>query len=157
MKKKLFLTLFFAAMAGLLYLAFQTGNQRHRYTMEPLAKYVPIPHIYETYTGYAERLQGNEIKAIWNHTGLHPSPSRSYFTCIGLIPVQPDPYYVLEMDGRLYLDKAEHIEPLIHALCALSRGSDPEDHPQALADSIDCLPDDAKLLNKLVVRFKSKK
>lgn len=138
--------------------AYQIGQQRYTYQVEPVQRFVPIPIIYDSYSAFAEWSNQDKglLRVTWNQLLPPPPESRDkpYFQLIGIIYPDPQPYYVLKLNDRIFLEKAEHIEPLIHALCALSRGGPEENHPDTVAESIAALPEDKATLEALVARFK---
>lgn len=149
----------FAILASGIFLLFQAhkkGQKRYIYEIDTYNKFVPLPNIYDIYTAYGTDAGENKIRVTWNHIGA-PKGTVSYFTVVGKLKTEIAPYYVLSMDEKLYVEKAEHVEPLIKALCALSRGGPPENHPAEIAEVIQCLPDDRDTLINLAGRFKAPK
>ncbi|MDJ0839973.1 MAG: hypothetical protein QNK37_25890 [Acidobacteriota bacterium] len=154
MKQVLVILLILIAGAWILRFSWQQGQQRHLYTTERFAKYVPIPELYEDYVGRFEWVDDGRIKVRWTHLDIHPNQTRDYFICEGRFLAKGKYYYLMEMDGKRYIEKEDHVEPLIHALLAMTRGSDPDNHEKTVEASIAALPDDPELLNQLVRRFK---
>ncbi len=155
MKKGLIGTiLVFGLLAAVLFKAVQKGGERNIYEAERFTTYHPIPELYEDYVGAYSWLEDGQVKVTWQHRDIHPAQSKTFFVCEGRVQALHQYYYLLEMDGQRYVEKAEHIEPLIHALLALSRGSDPDNHEATILDSIASLPTDKALLEQLAGRIK---
>lgn len=154
MKQKIGIGLLMTFMVYLVIHSYFAGRQRNVFTVEPLGKYVPIPEIYDLYQGSYEWRDDRSVKTLWNLTEIHPNQSRTYFVCEGRIWVGEGWYYLLEMDGKRYMEKAANIEPLIHALLALSRGNNPDDHEATIEESIVALPEDREQLDQLAKRIK---
>jgi len=155
MNKRLISTLLaFALLAAILVIAIKKGGQRNIYEAEHFTTFLPIPELYEDYVGGFTWLEDGRVKVAWQHRDIHPAQSRTFFVCEGRIKASHKYYYLLEMDGQRYVEKAEHIEPLIHALLALSRGNDRDNHEATVLESIAALPTDKALLEQLVMRIK---
>jgi len=125
-----------------------------------LEKFVPIPAVFDSFTASFEwmgtshtRIGPAEIEIDWTPTELHQDPKTPYFRLEGVLQHDEMTYYLLEMDNRHYLEKAELIEPLIHGLLALSRGGKPHDHEDNARASIDALPKDRERLIRLISHY----
>lgn len=155
MKAKIFLVV--SVLAGILIIPwlYEQGQSKYSYDLHPVDKFVPIPNIFDNYTGTAI-LEDDTVKANWTYV-LTPGDEHQVFTCLGWIETPKQPYYVLEFEGKLYLEKGEHIEPIIFALCALSRGGPANNHPDKIEEAIACLPDNREFMLQLVAKFKKPK
>ena len=136
---------------GLVYWAYLRGVSRFTYPVTPLSKEIPLPLLYEYVEGKAIPVGNDKVKVRWKKTALHPHPTRSYMLCIGSLRPASLPYYLLELDGVLYLEKGEFIEPLIHALYTMYNGN--ENRPASLEKMIAELPDDRERLIALCHRL----
>ena len=156
LKKILSLVLLAGVVGLLLFLAWHNGRSKFIQTMVPYDKFVPVPMIFEQYKATAVWLdrEGGELDISWRPARGPLWQEGRYFTCLGTIKTETHSYYVLEYQGRLFLESGDLIEPLIHALCALSRGGGEHDHPARVEDSVACLPDDPLILEGLVTYFK---
>lgn len=141
-----------------LWQAYLHGQARYTYEVTPVDRFVPIPIIYDSYSAFAKwrDREDNQLRVTWNQLLPPPIEKREepYFLLLGTIDPGPQLYYVLEINGEIILEKAEHIEPLIHAMCALSRGGPETNHPKAVLDSIKELPQDKDQLIALALKFK---
>lgn len=155
MKAKIFLGICILSVICLTPWLYRVGQSKYVYEFHPIDKFVPIPNIYDNLTATAVFLDEDEVKVNWTYVPA-PAPG-SIFTCRGWIVTPDQHYYLLELDQRLYLEKGEHIEPLIQALCALSRGGPPNNHPDEVAEAIACLPDDREVMLALAHKFKKPK
>ena len=153
MRKLIIAIVVFGFLLSILAFAIFQGKQRHIFPAKRFEKFVPVPELYEDYMGGYQWLEDGRVKIEWRHRDIHPNQTRPYFLLEGRIRGVDTHYYLLEMDGHRYVEKADHIEPLIHALLALSRGDDPDDHEDEIDDSIAALPEDPDLLVALVRRF----
>ena len=151
--KKLGVTAVFLFLTAILIFSIYQGRQRHVFPVTRIDRFVPIPELYADYTGSYTWLDEGRIRVDWRRLDIHADASTTFFLVRGKLRGVDTDYYLLEMDGKRYLEKAEHIEPLIHALLALSRGNDPDDHEETVEASIAALPDDPAFLIELVKRF----
>jgi len=143
----------FLILLAILAFSVHKGRQRHIYPITPIEKFIPIPLLYDDYTGSYSWLEDDRIRVNWQRLDIHANPTAPFFLVRGRLRGVDTDYYLLEMDGEGYLEKAEHVEPLIHALLALTRGNDPDNHEATADASIAALPDNPELLIQLVKRF----
>ena len=157
-KSLIYLVALVALMGAIFYIAYEHGQKRYDYTVEPIGRFLPIPILHEQYSATAVWKGELQIRASWAHTLGPPRKEGDYFICKGKVKGDAKHvYYLLEHNGKLYLEKDELVEPLIHALCALSRGGPEDNHPKEVADSLDCLPDDEDFVIGLVTFFNTPK
>ncbi len=152
MKAKIFLGIFILTVIIITPLIYRQGQSKYLYDFHPVDKFIPIPCIYDNFTATAVFQRPDQIKAVWTY--VRSPPEGTILTCRGWIETREQPYYVLELNQQYYLEKAEHIEPLIKALCALSRGGPQNNHPEEIAEAIACLPDNPDYMLELARKFK---
>ncbi len=152
MKAKIFLGFCILSVTCLTPWLYRHGQSKYVYKFHPIDKFVPIPNIYDNFTATAIFLDEDQVKVSWNYASA--PEAGAIFTCRGWINTPDQAYYLLEYDQRFYVEKGEHIEPLIQALCALSRGGPQNNHPDKISEAIACLPDDREVMLALVRKFK---
>ncbi len=155
MKKPLLIGIIIVAVMGtVFYLAYEQGQKRYDHEVIPIEKFLPIPILHEQYSATAVWKDANNIKAQWNPALGPPLKEGDYFICRGKVKgLGKHDFYLLEHGERLYLEKDDLIEPLIHALCALSRGGPEHNHPKTIEESLACLPNDEDTMIGLVTYF----
>ncbi len=158
MKKNLGATAILAGLviAGgfLLYFSWRSGEARRHFQYTPFEKAVPIPLIFDSLEGHAEKLGENQIKVNWRRKTVPSKAARPFLMCLGSFRPVDKTYYVLEMDGQLYLEKDEFVEPLIFALYNLYKGPNGPPPPPMIEDVITLLPNDSKILEELASKIK---
>lgn len=157
MKTKYVLTLIASALVVVVafHFAYEQGQKRYDYPVEPFGRFIPIPILHEQYSATAVWKGENQIRASWRPHSGPSTKDGGYFVLKGKVKGDArHDYYLLEHKEKLYLEKDELVEPLIHALCALSRGGPDENHPATVSESLDCLPHDEDFLIGLVTFFK---
>lgn len=152
MKTKIFLVACVLSVIIITPWLYRKGQSKFIYDFHPIDKFVPIPCIYDNFTATAVFPNADQVKINWTYAAS--PPEGTLLTCRGWIATREQPYYVLEWNQHYYLEKGEHIEPLIKALCALSRGGPQNNHPEEIAEAIACLPDDRDFMRELALRFK---
>ncbi len=116
-----FLVLLFAGALVALVLAWQKGQQRHIYTVEPFDPPIPIPILHESYTAAATPIKAGDftrVRIMWQPVGVPGTwrKQRRWFQCVGKIK-RSDTFtaYLLAYEGRLFVEKDMLIEPMLAA------------------------------------------
>ena len=149
MKHAVVLILVVLAGAGFLFLAWRQGEARQTYTYVPLDKEIPIPLVVDWMAGTAEPKGENLIRTKMGSVMLPKVSSKPYLRCIGSFHPSDTTYYLLELDGVIYVEKEQFVEPLIFGLYNLHRGSSKKPMPATARDAITLLPDNFELLVEL--------
>ncbi len=154
MRKTVRLLLFFLGCGLLLFWAWRQGEARHYHDLTLLEKEIPLPILFDSMEGSAVPAAGDMIRVDWTKKMLPAHPSRSYLLCVGTIHPKNLTYYVLELDGNLYIENNDFVEPLLFALYNLDRGKTSQPLPGSIEDVITLLPDERERLVALAGRLK---
>jgi len=156
--KNIFLlgTLALASLA-ILYLAWSKGADSRIFEFTPFEKVIPLPLLFESMEGEAVKLDGNRIRADWKKKALPRKAAQNYILCRGYFRPVEETYYLLELEGQLYIEKAEFVEPLIFAMYSLHSGPSGHPAPGLIRDVILLLPDDHEKLVALASQIKKQK
>ena len=139
----------------LMHFAFDVGESRFTHKVVRFPFPIPIPALHESYSGTAFWLNDSEVKTQLSPITAPQTHSRDYFLCLGSIRPKGAIFYVLEINGSLYLEKEDYIKPLIAAMVSLSLGQqyDPKLEAAEVEDLVAKIPNDPELLKSLVKRF----
>ena len=154
MKKAAIGVLVLAVVGALFYWAWKSGKELNEYPVTRFGKDIPLPLLYETVEGTASWMDGNKVRAQWGKTPLPAESKSGALICKGSFRPVNITYYLLELDGTLYIEKGEFVEPLIFALYNLEKGGDNERRPASIEDVVTLLPDDPKRLMELCKMLK---
>jgi hypothetical protein len=124
-----------ACVVLLLRWAHRVGEAKFTYEVTPLDRVVTIPFVYDYYAGSATRVGERSVKVRWGPVEPTLGDSTAVVTCTGTIPAGGDRCYVLALDGALYVERSDFIEPVLAALEHYERhGELPPALARALAD-----------------------
>ena len=121
-----------------------------------IAKQIPIPLLYSTTKAGAIHLSEDRLRLLSGEMTVPEQPLRDHFLLVGVARSDGETLYVMELDGVYYLEQAELVEPVLHAMHHLHTGRSGERQPDASA-VIQALPDDFQARLDLARRIKKMK
>ena len=154
MKKLAAIALMTLVGSAILYQAYKKGDAKHIFEIKLLPKEVPLPILFDSAEATASFVGKNRIRVNWSKVMLPTQMDSDHFKCIGFFRPVDVTYYLLELDGQLFLEKHEFVEPLIFAMYKLHVGSENAKRPGTLDSTIRLLPDDPKQLLALAHKMK---
>lgn len=153
MRNKIIVLLILVTGALFLYKAWHQGEARHTYEFIPLAREIPIPLIFDWMAGTAEKVGETKVRTQLGSVMMPETNSKPYLRCFGYFRPYDGTWYLLELDGTIYVEKGDFVEPLIYALYNLSREPDNKPAPGSIDDVVSLLPQDFEKLVALAARI----
>lgn len=110
---RLALVAFLVASAWLLAEAQRIGEARFEFAVTRLAEPARLPIIHEFYTGGAVERGPDRVRVEWGPVRIAGRDTLDTFLCLGTFASGAKTFYLLEAGERLYVERAEFIEPLL--------------------------------------------
>ncbi|QTD48174.1 hypothetical protein [Sulfidibacter corallicola] len=103
------------ALIILLVYSYRVGQARYHYDVTPYSPPVPVPVLHTTYSATARYVGLDRVKIYWQPVGVDPAwrENKRVFQCLGEIKRPDSTVYLLEIDGRLFVEKEVFIRPFI--------------------------------------------
>jgi hypothetical protein len=112
-KPHLFLALGLLLSVPFLFWAQRQGEAKFVFDVTLFDEPVPVPIVHQLYAGEATPLAPERIRVRWAPVQVAGRDTLEAFRCAGSFRCGRSTYYLLEAGDRLYVERADFIEPLL--------------------------------------------